>query len=123
MNHESAAPLALVIEDNEELSEIFAHAVKEAGFSAAIALDGKQALEQLAQLTPELFILDLHLPHHSGEEILHQIRADERFLKTPIIIATANLRWGRELRNDVTLVLAKPVQYTQLKLFAERLRK
>lgn len=122
MINETMNPLALVIEDNEDLNEIFSRALEETGFVVETALDGQQALDHLNELTPELIILDLHLPYVSGEEILHQIRANKRLEKTPIIVATANLRWGRSLQDKATLVLVKPVQYTLLRLIAERLK-
>ena len=40
------------------------------------------ALEQLNALIPALVVLDLNLPHVTGESILHYIRAQARLAKT-----------------------------------------
>lgn len=114
--------LALVIEDNEDLNEILSHALEEAGFSVVSVLNGQQAFSQLEKVTPALIILDLHLPHLSGEEILKQIRATDRFRQTLIIIATADPEWGQDLQDYVTLVLNKPIRYSQIRDLAGRLR-
>jgi DNA-binding response OmpR family regulator len=117
-----ATPLALIIEDDAELSEIFAQAIHLSGFTVELINDGGQALERLAVVAPMLVLLDMQLPHVSGEKILRYIRADERLAATRVIVATANDRMAEELRKDSDLVLLKPISFNQLQAFATRLR-
>ena len=86
------APLALIIEDEEVLAEIYTVALQMAGFETEVVGDGQQALTRLAEIVPTLVILDLHLPRVSGAEILHHIRGDERLSNTKVILATAQDR-------------------------------
>jgi two-component system, cell cycle response regulator DivK len=74
--------LALIIEDDEFLAEIFSLTLQEAEFEIEIIRDGRAALSRLAVLTPALVVLDLHLPYISGMDILRQIRADQRLAET-----------------------------------------
>jgi two-component system response regulator RegX3 len=67
---------ALVIEDDKELGEIFADILFMDGWEAEVAQDGPKALEILETRIPDVIILDMHLPHMSGPEILHCIRSD-----------------------------------------------
>ena len=67
-------PLALVIEDSEDVAIVFHTAMERAGFESEIISDGAVALERLAEIVPDLVILDLHLPGVSGEQILKFIR-------------------------------------------------
>ena len=53
--------------------------------------DGEQALKLInsAESRVDLFILDMHLPKHSGEEILACLRATKHYAQTPVIMMTA----------------------------------
>jgi DNA-binding response OmpR family regulator len=115
------APLAFIVEDEEVLAEIYTVALQMAGFETEVVGDGQQALARLAEIVPTLVILDLHLPHVSGAEILHHIRADERLSKTKVILATAQDRLADTLRAQADLTLLKPVSPEQLRLLALRL--
>jgi len=112
---------ALIIEDNRELAIIFSQALQAAGFATGIILDGDQALARLAITTPDVVVLDLHMPRVSGAEILRRIRTDARLAGTRVIIATADMRATDMLQDQADLVLIKPVSFTQLRDLAGRL--
>ena len=113
--------LALVIEDDTYLSDVFSEAVKKAGYNVEVVTDGKKGRERLAQVAPDVVILDLHLPEVSGADLLTEIRADERLTKTRVIIATGDPYLANNLRPMADLVLIKPVGYVQLRYLAKRL--
>ena len=112
---------AMIIEDNEDLAIILAEVLRAEGLQTSIAQDGKTALEQLADSTPDIVILDLHLPYVSGEGILNEIRANGRFEETKVIIATADPRMADLLQDRADLVLLKPISFGQLRDLAARL--
>lgn len=56
---------------------------------AARCLDGEQAREAILGLTPDLAVLDIHMPRLSGVELLRQARADR--WRTKIVLLTAGL--------------------------------
>jgi two-component system, cell cycle response regulator DivK len=114
-------PLALVIEDEESVAELFALALQAAGFETEIALDGSAALSRLAEIVPVLVILDLHLPYVSGREILQQIRADERLTETKVILSSADVGMAENLRANVDFALSKPIGFIQLRDLAKSL--
>jgi two-component system cell cycle response regulator DivK len=114
-------PLALIIEDHEMLSSLFNEALTEAGYETEVALDGQIASERLQEIVPYLILLDLHLPHVSGAELLKQIRADSRLDNTRIIVASADGTWSANLDDKVDFVLNKPVSYVQLRTLTSRL--
>ena len=115
-------PLALVVEDDSKQATIFAQALSMAHFETEIVQDGKSALERLAETTPALVVLDMHLPHFTGDYILKQIRADVRLANTRVIIATADPLMAEPLREQSDLVLLKPISFNQLRDLAARLR-
>jgi len=114
-------PLAFIIEDNDMLSSLFEEAMREAGYETETALDGAVAATRLQEITPRLILLDLHLPHVSGADLLKQIRAEPRFDGTRIIVASADGTWSTNLDDKVDFVLNKPVSYVQLRTLASRL--
>jgi CheY-like chemotaxis protein len=114
-------PLALIIEDDFDLSEIFSATLQSGGFETEMIRDGQAALNRLAGTPPDLIVLDLNLPHVSGATLLKQIHADQRLAQTAIIITTANAQLAEELQGNVDLVLLKPVSIDQLRELAKRM--
>ena len=108
-------PSALIVEDDYDLSIIFAEALQEAGFEAEIIRAGDEALKRLSVTTPGIVILDLQLPGVAGTEILRYIRTDPRLVGTPVIIATAYPHIANSLQEEANLILIKPVSFTQLR--------
>jgi len=114
-------PLALIIEDDSDLSEIFSVTLRSGGFETEIIRDGQLALDRLAGTPPALILLDLHLPRVTGATILQNIRANERFAKTAVIVASADARLAEEMHVQADLVLLKPVSIDQLRELAQRM--
>ena len=114
--------LALVIEDDADLSEIFSRALQKAGFEVESILDGRLAQERLKEVVPSVVVLDMHLPHVDGPTLLKQMRADERLAKTRIIIATADSAQGEFYRNMATIVMIKPITFSSLRDISARLK-
>lgn len=114
-------PLALIIEDDPDLSEIFSLSLRGGGFETEVIRDGQLAIDRLAGTAPVIIVLDLHLPHVDGATILAQIRSNERFEKTAVILATADAHLADSLRGQADLVLLKPVSIDQLRELAKRL--
>lgn len=114
-------PLALIIEDDPQLSEIFTLTLS-ASFETEAITDGTQALERLAEIVPHLIVLDINLPGVSGAQILHVIRADARLNQIRVILSTASPRQAAELEDKADIVLLKPISISQLRDLAERLK-
>ena len=113
--------LALIIEDDEDLAEIFGQALKAADYTIEIIRDGLVAQERISQVVPTVITLDMHIPHISGKALLNQIRADERLKTTRVVVATADAQIGEAMRGMADLVLIKPITFTQLRDLTFRL--
>ena len=112
--------LALIVEDEPDLATIFSEALKSAGFETKVIADGQVALTELESIVPNVVVLDLHLPHVSGKDILDYIRADNRFDQTNVLIATADASMAEMLEDQADLVLLKPISFMQLQALAKR---
>ncbi len=115
-------PLGLIIEDDDDAAAIVDEALQLAGYDTEVIQDGKTAMTRLAIIKPAIVTLDLHLPHISGTNILHQIRTDERLAETRVMLVTADPRLAETVREEADLVLLKPVTFSQLHDLAARLR-
>jgi DNA-binding response OmpR family regulator len=56
------------------------------GFAVMEAVDGESGWQQTQEGTPDLILLDLHLPRTHGFDVLQQIRADDRTRAIPVLI-------------------------------------
>ncbi len=120
----SEHPLAMIIEDDEDLSIIFNEALRAAGFATIVIRDGQEATERLAwkQDDPDVIVLDLHLPHIPGTELLTQIRADERLKDVQVVITTADARMAEMTEGAADFVLIKPISFSLLRDLSSRLK-
>lgn len=110
----------LIVEDDEELGTVFSEILEMANLHAELARDGREALNILAEADPGLVILDLHLPEVSGPEVLAYIRRQQRLSNTPVVISSADVARAEQLREEVDMVLVKPVGFDAILGLAER---
>lgn len=83
------SPHILIVEDDEDIAGLLAHAVRKAGYRPDVLHDGADAVPRIRQDVPALVLLDLMLPGFDGLEICRAIRADEHIATLPIIMITA----------------------------------
>jgi DNA-binding response OmpR family regulator len=76
----------LVVDDDQELLDLLAYALRREGFTVLGAIDGPQALQRWEADQPDLILLDGRLPTLDGFEVCRRIRM---VAKTPIIMVTA----------------------------------
>lgn len=115
--------LALIIEDDEDLANIFAEALRGIGLEVENVADGNAALARLqAGEVPFVILLDMHLPHVSGRDLLKVIKSDPRFAGTWILITTADARLAEDFRDQVDFALIKPILFGQLRDLVNRLK-
>ncbi len=117
----SKRPTALVVDDAEDLTIIYASALQSVGFQTKIIMDGNTAVAHLKEQVPDIIILDLHLPGLSGVEILNLIREDERLLETKVFVVTADLILAHDLQKKGELVLTKPIGFRKMRDMLSRL--
>ena len=114
-------PLALIVEDEFDISIVFSRALQAAGFETEVIRNGGTAMEWLSSSRPDIVVLDLNLPRVGGQEILQYIRADARLTKIPVIVATAYARLAEGVRDQADQVLFKPISFAQLRDLSARL--
>lgn len=87
----AAASLIYLVEDDEEIREIVAYALRAAGFTVTGYENGEDFFRELQKGTalPALVLLDIMLPAQDGLSILKTIRGSLQFKTLPVIVLTA----------------------------------
>lgn len=116
--------LALIIEDDEDLANIFAEALRGVGFEVEHVADGQVAQDRLKSgVPPFLILLDMHIPHISGGDLLtNVIKKEEQLATTMVIITTADARMGETYGEMADFVMIKPISFVQLRDLTSRLK-
>ena len=115
---------ALIIEDQEDIADIYSNALLLTNFESQIISDGKEALELLPNVEPQLIILDMNLPHVSGHYLFKQIRSTSHLADVPVIICTANSVMANAMKAEISetdFILVKPVSIHQLNGLIKRI--
>jgi len=92
----------LIIEDEEDLTQLLVHYLQKEGYQTLVATDGTTGLKTARTEKPDLIILDLMLPGLDGLEICKRLRTDSKTSPLPIMILTAK---GEETDKVVGLEL------------------
>jgi DNA-binding response OmpR family regulator len=105
----------LVIEDQEDLAELYESTLKKAGYNVRNAFTGEEGIAEFQASGADVVLLDMTLPEMHGTQVLREIRAVNA--SVPVIVVTAEendqLREQCE-RLGVQDYLAKPVNYDAL---------
>lgn len=113
-------PIALIVEDNEDQNMVFTMALDQAGYMTESFQNGLNVQKRLAEITPDIVVLDLHIPGVNGKALLSQIRSDRRLSDTRVILATADAGLAIALQPQADLILLKPISFSQLNKLAGR---
>jgi len=79
----------LIVDDTAEVRELQRRLFEQEGWHVSEAVNGAEALEQLARATPSLILLDLMMPVMDGFEFIMQARKNLAWRKIPIVVVTA----------------------------------
>jgi diguanylate cyclase (GGDEF)-like protein len=79
----------LVVDDDEHTRGLLRDLCESAGFKVVQAEDGNEAVDRIADSSPDLVLLDLMMPRRDGFSVLKWVREDEARKDLPVIILTA----------------------------------
>ncbi len=116
------APVVLIAEDEEPIAQAIAYIVEDLGYTPAVAIHGKQALELARTYRPALVITDLMMPQMTGAELIRALRQDaaqKDYPAPPIILMSAA---GRQYVDTVQAdaYLPKPFDVVEVEALLEQ---
>nr|MBI5456109.1 response regulator [Candidatus Levybacteria bacterium] len=75
-----------LIDDDEDLVNIFSAALSKDGFETSYALTGQDGLAKVKTENPDIILLDQVLPDMSGNDILKSLKTDDATKAIPVIL-------------------------------------
>ncbi|MGV6851942.1 MAG: phosphate regulon transcriptional regulator PhoB [bacterium] len=109
--------LILIVEDEQAIREMLRYALEQKGFVVDEAESAQQAREKMAELRPDLVIVDWMMPGESGIKFIGRLRKDSVFSSLPVIMLTARVEEVDKvsgLDNGADDYLTKPVAIKEL---------
>ncbi|BAQ66417.1 PleD family two-component system response regulator [Geminocystis sp. NIES-3709] len=82
--------IILLVDDLKQNLKLLTFILEAENYQTSFALSGKDALERLNVLTPDLILLDLMMPDMSGLEVCQKIKSNDKYKDIPIIFLTAS---------------------------------
>jgi two-component system OmpR family response regulator len=76
----------LIAEDDPVLRNLYIKKFSVAGYQIRAVEDGEQAMQEIATRTPEVLVLDIHMPKMDGFQVLEQFPRESR--PFPVIMLT-----------------------------------
>jgi len=109
------APKILVIEDREYVRQVLVAVLVDAGYHTVGLPSAITALERLAEIKPQIILLDMEMPGMNGRQFLVRLRAIPRWAELPVLIVSGygDTSLPSAERPGIA-VLAKPFDNTTL---------
>lgn len=79
----------LLVEDDPQAVGILEPLLISKGFSVSVARDGAEGLEKVQLVSPDILLLDIHMPRMDGLEVCRRIKANPATRLTPVVMLTA----------------------------------
>jgi CheY-like chemotaxis protein len=110
----STVKTVLIVEDDQGIGTFILHAIlDETSHQAILVSDGRQAIETVKTVKPNLLVLDYHLPRMNGIELFDHLHANKELEHIPAILMSARLPKDEARKRKITC-LEKPFELDKL---------
>ena len=82
-------PKVLVCDNEAAMRALVRGALDLGDYEIVEAHDGIESVELARSFDPDLIVLDMMMPGRTGLEVLAELRAEDRFAETPVVMLTA----------------------------------
>jgi DNA-binding NtrC family response regulator len=97
---DNGQPTVLVIDDELGILESLRILLRNEGFSPVIANGGKQGIDQIAELRPDIILSDVRMPSVGGVQVLSAARAQDPDVPVILMTAQATLQSAMQAVNE-----------------------
>jgi two-component system response regulator ResD len=107
----------LIVDDDRAIATLTAMWLKNAGWDALVAGDGRSGLAAAALHRPDVIVLDIRMPDLDGFEVHRRLKEESGLAAIPVIFLTANVHESarsRAMSSGAAAFLRKPYQPEQL---------
>ncbi|HEX2724073.1 MAG TPA: sigma-54 dependent transcriptional regulator [Gemmatimonadaceae bacterium] len=121
MQASGARPTVLIIDDESAIVDTVRILLKNEGFAPHVAFGGRQGLDQIAALRPDIIISDIRMPAVGGLDVLSAAKAQDPDVPVILMTAQASLQSAISAVNDGAFhYLQKPFQNDALVAIVRR---
>ena len=114
-------PTVLIIDDESGIVDTLRILLKNEGFAAHVAFGGKQGLDQIAAIQPQIVISDIRMPGFDGLDILTAARAQDPDMPVILMTAQASLQSAIKAVNEGAFhYIQKPFRNDELVAIVKR---
>jgi len=114
-------PTVLIVDDESAIVDTLRILLKNEGFAAHVAFGGKQGLDQIAALRPDVIISDIRMPAVTGIEVLAAARAQDSDVPVILMTAQASLQSAIQAVNEGAFhYIQKPFRNDELIAIVKR---
>lgn len=117
MSTRAQALTFLVVDDNQDIRDVFCRLIERAGHVASTAADGQDAVEVLERESFDVMLLDLTMPRMNGIDVVRWIRAHPDVaphMRIVVISAWTGEQRGLLQELGIDTVMQKPLRLQQL---------
>lgn len=82
-------PLVLIVDDVPKNLQVLGNILRKENYNIAAATSGKQALDMVDKILPDLILLDIMMPDIDGFEVCEKLKSAPRVKDIPVIFLTA----------------------------------
>jgi DNA-binding response OmpR family regulator len=107
-------PRILIVDDDRTTVKLLQKLLEMDGFESVAASNGQMALDVADEILPDVFLVDYHLADMNGLELVSQLRADARFARSPIVMASGLDKEDEALKAGADAFLIKPFEPDEL---------
>ncbi len=87
-----------IVDDNSINLKLASDVLEAAGFTIDRAADAEQAQAMLADIVPDLILMDIALPGMDGLSLTRKLKSDARLKRVPVIALTASAMKGDDVK-------------------------
>ena len=86
----------LIVDDSSSMRQMVKFTLTEEGYDVEEAVDGKDGVDKVSDVNPELIITDINMPNMNGIELIEAVRKTDAYKFTPIIVLTTESEQSKQ---------------------------
>lgn len=94
----TSKPIILVVDDDLPILALMRSLLREFGFEAVTAENGRDALAEVRKRRPSVVLIDKNMPGMTGDEVIRALRSEPGFDGLPILILSGEHITSSELK-------------------------
>ena len=109
----SARHTVMIVDDSPTIRKILGLSLEREGYRVIAEPDGEAAIERLAQVVPDLILLDIAMPKLDGYEVCNRIKQNPRTADVPVVMLSGKGAFFDQVKGRMagaTEYLTKPFE-------------